>query len=972
MFDDRIINNRFLLLIFSLFIFISAFSTTYTVTNNNATGVGSLDQAIDDANNNPGADNIVFNIPGSSVAARTISLTSDLPDIDEAVIIDGTTQPNGSSFGASDAKIIVDGGTIYDVFYVDAQNVEIYGIYIKDSDISLTIRSYCSNCIIGASKKGNVISGSQEKGIHIYDNCDDIIIRSNFIGVDTTGTVLESNSSYGIYIYGNGSDDIIIDNNIISGNYEGIRSYGGPLTITNNKIGVDISGTNVIANRGYGIRLDLDNTSDLATINNNIVSGNEGDGINNYHGSLSLDNNKIGTDAAETAIIGNDDSGVNIRNAESVSITNSNISNNVGSHGIYIELTSISNLSTINNNIISNNGSTGISSTKGNISADNNKIGTDATETANIGNGDGGFRIVNAESVSITNSNISNNTGYHGVYIELTSTSDLATINNNIISNNENTGIYFKKGSLSSNNNKIGTDAAETASIGNGESGLRVLSAESISITNSNISNNTDYGTFLKLYNASDLATINNNIISNNGNTGIYFEQGSLTADNNKIGTDATETAIIGNGGSGIYHKASSSSSATLSITNSNISNNTSAGIYIYNQNNAVIQGNYIGTNSSISYNMGNGNDGVTYRGSYGVIGGTGAGEQNVIAYNGEIGVGLVSSSHSNSIVDNIIHHNGEEGVDIVSNGDYNLISQNSMYCNAMSGGGTPKGIDTQTGNEGIDPPTMVTLTTTEISGTSTTANGTVELFESDNCGLCMGKDYLGSTTSDGSGDWSFSGTFDTNTSYVLTITTSNNSTSEFNAGSGCEISLPIEIIEFKGKSILLGNQLSWTTSSEINNNFFTILKSNDAINWQEIEQVKGAGNSSTNREYHITDKNISSETTYYQLKQTDFDRNSTLSKIISIDNLNYKKQIISSLFPNPTKKDFSFNTLTNISQLKVEIYTELGLLVYTENYTNLNKNSNQIIYTKDLSSGIYYVKIYTDTVTNNFKLILN
>src|SRR4051812_45515636 len=62
---------------------------TFTVTNTNFSGVGSLRQAIADANANPGLDTIVFNIPGSGV--QTISFTSSAT-ITDPVIIDGTTQ----------------------------------------------------------------------------------------------------------------------------------------------------------------------------------------------------------------------------------------------------------------------------------------------------------------------------------------------------------------------------------------------------------------------------------------------------------------------------------------------------------------------------------------------------------------------------------------------------------------------------------------------------------------------------------------------------------------------------------------------------------------------------------------------------------------------------------------------------------------------------------------------------------------
>src|SRR5262245_14650925 len=68
---------------------------TFTVTNTNDSGAGSLRQAIDDANANPGADTIAFNIPGAGVV-HTITPATDLPQITDSVTIDGYTQPGSS------------------------------------------------------------------------------------------------------------------------------------------------------------------------------------------------------------------------------------------------------------------------------------------------------------------------------------------------------------------------------------------------------------------------------------------------------------------------------------------------------------------------------------------------------------------------------------------------------------------------------------------------------------------------------------------------------------------------------------------------------------------------------------------------------------------------------------------------------------------------------------------------------------
>src|SRR6188474_3067067 len=69
-------------------------ATTYTVTNTSDSGVGSLRQAILDANANPGADMIAFAIPGGGV--HTITPASALPSISDPAVIDGYTQPGAS------------------------------------------------------------------------------------------------------------------------------------------------------------------------------------------------------------------------------------------------------------------------------------------------------------------------------------------------------------------------------------------------------------------------------------------------------------------------------------------------------------------------------------------------------------------------------------------------------------------------------------------------------------------------------------------------------------------------------------------------------------------------------------------------------------------------------------------------------------------------------------------------------------
>ena len=65
---------------------------------------------------------------------------------------------------------------------------------------------------------------------------------------------------------------------------------------------------------------------------------------------------------------------------------------------------------------------------------------------------------------------------------------------------------------------------------------------------------------------------------------------------------------------------------------------------------------------------------------------------------------------------------------------------------------------------------------------------------------------------------------------------------------------------------------VKWSTASESDNDYFTIEKSNDLENWQEIATINGAGNSTSIIHYMFEIENLLKEKSgYYRLKQTDF-----------------------------------------------------------------------------------------------------
>jgi len=111
----------------------------------------------------------------------------------------------------------------------------------------------------------------------------------------------------------------------------------------------------------------------------------------------------------------------------------------------------------------------------------------------------------------------------------------------------------------------------------------------------------------------------------------------------------------------------------------------------------------------------------------------------------------------------------------------------------------------------------------------------------------------------------------------------------------GClTVVLPIELIGFQGTTANRHNTLTWSTASEMNNDYFTIEQSDDGIEWKNIAEVNGAGSSTNINHYEFSHFNFNNILNYYRLSQTDFDGTKRVFSTISIDNSLESKEIVS------------------------------------------------------------------------------
>lgn len=191
---------------------------------------------------------------------------------------------------------------------------------------------------------------------------------------------------------------------------------------------------------------------------------------------------------------------------------------------------------------------------------------------------------------------------------------------------------------------------------------------------------------------------------------------------------------------------------------------------------------------------------------------------------------------------------------------------------------------------------------------------------------------------------------------------------------SGGGSALPIELIRFETAKVNNDVVLSWTTATELNNEYFSLQRSVDGKEFNTIAKIDGAGNSNTILNYQYVDNKPLSGTSYYRLKQTDYDGKFAFSQIRAVK-FAYDNEASLAIYPNPTnsKINMYFDGFVNDSKVEMSIYSVNGKLMLTKSIPlsengdgNISMNIEQL-----LPAGVYFVRIIGENNIINNKIIV-
>lgn len=182
-----------------------------------------------------------------------------------------------------------------------------------------------------------------------------------------------------------------------------------------------------------------------------------------------------------------------------------------------------------------------------------------------------------------------------------------------------------------------------------------------------------------------------------------------------------------------------------------------------------------------------------------------------------------------------------------------------------------------------------------------------------------------------------------------------------------CSIPLPVELLSFTGYCDKQNIILQWSTATEINNDYFTIERSTNGTTWQIVGTVSGSGNSSSQLNYMLTDIDPIEETSYYRLKQTDFDGKYKYSTIIYINKCEVNRVNQLTIYPNPSAGKVELLFEGNTDEINsIDIFNSQGQKVYSSiGFQSTFDLSNNV-------SGLYFMRVQQNSKSISLNLILD
>ena len=182
----------------------------------------------------------------------------------------------------------------------------------------------------------------------------------------------------------------------------------------------------------------------------------------------------------------------------------------------------------------------------------------------------------------------------------------------------------------------------------------------------------------------------------------------------------------------------------------------------------------------------------------------------------------------------------------------------------------------------------------------------------------------------------------------------------------------PVVLIYCNVKNQAQVNAIEWATAIELNNDYFTIERSEDGINFNKIAQIEGKGTHSGTSNYSFSDLRPLNGTSYYRLTQTDFDGTSkTFEAVRSVREEVTQTSV--SILQNPSSRNrilYSIDSDRN-NEYSVNLIDTNGQVLAATS-VKIEKGNTYSIEGLSLTKGIYLLSVNNNQEKITKKILVN
>jgi len=178
---------------------------------------------------------------------------------------------------------------------------------------------------------------------------------------------------------------------------------------------------------------------------------------------------------------------------------------------------------------------------------------------------------------------------------------------------------------------------------------------------------------------------------------------------------------------------------------------------------------------------------------------------------------------------------------------------------------------------------------------------------------------------------------------------------------------LPIELTSFTVECRDDCAYLQWTTATENNNDYFTILKTKNGVDFEAEAIIKGAGNSSTANNYSTIDYSPFEGISYYRIAQTDFDGTTRDMNTITFTNC----ENVESIYAFATNNDIEIKINSNSIDTYSILLIDAGGRIIQTKIVNVTTGMNYFHFNPVAARGIYILQVIGKEKVYSKKLAL-